>query len=115
MKQLKNCIKLNSNVKIYVPSTSNVDEQIDSSQKVLETLTFLSEKFGGSTATKAMGAWITQKGSLVTENVTMVLSYCNQNDLTNSIEDIYQYCVKMKLDMKQESIALEVNGEMYLV
>lgn len=115
MKTLKNCIKLSSSVKIYVPSTFNVLEAIDSNQHVTHALTFLSAKFGGSTATKAMGAWVMNNGKLVMEDITMVLSYCNQQELTNAIEDIYEYCLQLKSELKQESIALEINGEMYLV
>ena len=41
------------NFKIYVPSTFDVNTNIDNSDKVNETLQFLSSLFGGATATDA--------------------------------------------------------------
>lgn len=115
MKQLKNCVKLTSQVKIYVPSTVDVDKNFDNSEYVQQTLKFLSECFGGATATKALGAWISTKGQLVTEHVDLVFSFAKEKDLEESIDKIYNYCLKMKLDLRQESISLEVNNELYFV
>ena len=58
MKELKSLTKLSKNIKIYVPSTIDVDKKIDTSKNVDETLTLLSNKFGGSTSTKSVGTWI---------------------------------------------------------
>ncbi len=115
MKALKNCIKLSSQVKVYVPSTRNVNEEIENKLYVEETLKFLSSCFGGSTATKALGAWVSNKGDLVTESVTMVFSYARQEELDSNIERIYTYCLSLKEKLSQEAIALEVNGELYFV
>lgn len=115
MKTLKNCIKLSSSIRIYVPSTVNVDEKIDSSEWINRSLSILSQEFGGSTASSALGAWISSKGDLIKENVTMVFSYARQEQLENSIEKIYEFCLEMKKELSQEAIALEVNGELYLI
>ena len=53
MKSLKNCIKLDCSVKIYVPSTINVNESFDSQEWVDKSLRLLSGFFMGSTASKA--------------------------------------------------------------
>lgn len=115
MKTLKNCIKLSSSVRVYVPSTVNVNQCIDSQEWTDKALKFLSECFGGSTASNALGAWVSNNGELVKENVTMVFSYANQADLESSIEKVYNFCLEMKMALTQEAIALEVNGELYLV
>ena len=115
MRSLKNCVKLSCNVKIYVPSTVNVNQVFDSAIVVDDTLKFLSDTFGGATASKALGAWITTNGQLVKEPVTLVISYCDQLNLTAHIESVYDYCMKMKIELAQEAIALEVNGELYFV
>src|SRR5690606_22150776 len=44
-------------VKIYVPSTMNVDEPIDNTPYVNKTLEELSALFGGATAIEGSGAW----------------------------------------------------------
>lgn len=115
MKQLKNCIKLRSQVKIYVPSTVDVDKHFDNSNQVDETLFFLSDLFGGATCTKALGAWVSNSGELVKESVTMVFAFADQAQLEANIKEIYDYCLKLKISMTQEAIALEVNGELYLI
>ncbi len=115
MKMLKNCIKLSNSIKIYVPSTINVDKEYYSSVYVERTLAFLSSKFGGSTSTNALGAWVTENGSLVKEKVTIVLSYCDPVGLEEHIESIYEFCLQIKKDLSQEAIALEINNELYLI
>lgn len=112
---LKNCVKLSCQVKIYVPSTINVNENIDNSEWVDKALSLLSTEFGGATSTKALGAWVAQNGQLIKENVTLVFAYANQDKLEQKIESIYDFCLLMKVALSQEAIALEVNGDMYLV
>lgn len=115
MKTLKNCVKLSCSVKIYVPSTVNVDQSFDSQEWTDKALQLLSNEFGGSTASKALGAWVSSKGELVKENVTMVFSYANQSQLEASIEKVYDFCLDMKTKLSQEAIALEINNELYLI
>ena len=115
MKTLKNCIKLSSQVKIYVPSTMNVNENFDSIAWVDKTLELLSKEFGGATSTAALGAWVSNQGDLIKEKITMVFSYAKQEQLERSIDKIYDFCLTMKIELKQEAIAIEVNGELYLI
>lgn len=115
MKSLKNCIKLSCSVKIYIPSTINVNQEIDNEKYVNLALSFLSSKFGGATSSPALGAWVSSKGDLVKESVTLAFSYATQEQLNASIEDIYAFCLDLKKNLSQEAIALEVNNELYLV
>lgn len=115
MKTLKNCIKLSCSVKIYVPSTLNITEVADTQIWIDKSLNLLSVKFGGATASKALGAWISSQGQLVKENVTMVFSYASQHQLEQGIEEIHDFCIEMKRELAQEAIALEVNNELYLI
>ncbi|MDD4354228.1 MAG: hypothetical protein PHN56_07290 [Candidatus Nanoarchaeia archaeon] len=114
-KKLKNLIVLESNVKIYIPSTINVNETFDNSLYVDNTLKLLSEYFGGSTSYKAVGCWISQNTGLIKENVTICESYCKELDLQKNISDIIDYCEKLKTELKQEAISLEVNNKLYFV
>lgn len=115
MKKLKNLIPLRSVVKIYVPSTFNVDQEIDNSKYVDDTITILSKCFGGATTSKALGAWVTSSGKIVKESVDICYSYCNQEKLDKYIDDIYDYCLSMRIELKQDSISLEINGELYFI
>ena len=115
MNVLKNCIKLKSRVTIYVPSTFNVDESVDNSEWVTKTLTLLANCFGGATSTKALGAWVTKDGNLVKEKVELCFSFAKQKDLEKNIDAIYDYCLAMRMELRQEAVALEVNGELYRI
>lgn len=115
MKNLKNCVKLSCSVRIFVPSTINVNQSIDSQKYVEQTLRFLSEQFGGATASKALGAWVSANGDLVTENVTIAFSFCNSDQLEHCIQNVYGYCLALKHELSQEAIALEINNELHLV
>jgi hypothetical protein len=115
MKSLKNCIKLSSSVKIYVPSTQGIKERFDTLDWVLKGMELLSSHFGGATSSAAMGAWVARSGELVKEDVTIILAYASESALSGAIDKIYDFCVEMKNALTQEAIALEVNGELYLI
>lgn len=118
MKELKNLIKLSSQVKIYVPSTINVDGQASEEivkEKINQTLRFLASIFGGSTASKALGTYVSTNGSLIMEDVTICFSFAREDDLNQNIRKIYDFCLAMRQDMRQEAISLEVNGDLYFV
>lgn len=115
MKKLKNCITLKSKVTVYMPSTVDVNVPIDNEKVVEEALALLSNCFGGATASEALGAWVDSAGNLVKEKVTLCFSFASQEDLNQHIETIYDYCLNLKLRLKQEAIALEVNGELHLI
>lgn len=115
MKALKNCIKLGSKVTVYVPATTNVNETFDNSGHVDKTASLLSECFGGATSSPAIGYWLSSSAGLVKENTTVVFAYASEADLTNKIDTVVEWCENMKKDLSQESIALEINGEMYFI
>ena len=115
MKQLEQLTKLDKNIKIYVPSTTDVDKKIDTSKQIDNTLTLLSNKFGGSTSTKGIGTWISNKKTLVKEEVTICESYCSGSDLKNSLTEVIDYCNELKTELSQEAISLEVNSELYFI
>ena len=115
MNKLKNLIKLGCKVAVYVPSTVNINCQIDNSKYVEETGKILSENFGGATSTKCVGVWRSNKEGLVEENTTLVFAYCSTEQLEKNIDAVIDYCISLKNELKQESIALEVNGEMYFI
>lgn len=112
--KLLNAFKLSSKVTVYVPATMH-DEEIDNSKQVDEALTLLSGCFGGATKTDALGAWLSPAVGLIKEKTTIVFAYCSEADLKNSADKVVDFCEKLKSEMQQEAIALEINGEMYFV
>ena len=114
-KKLKNLIELSSSVQIYIPSTIDVNKEIDPIKYVDETLSYLSTLFGGATSFKAMGCWQSENAGLVKEKVIICKSFCNQSALENHIDSIISYCEKLKDTLSQEAISLEINNKLYFI
>ena len=112
---LKNCIKLNSKVTVYVPATVSVDHAADNSAQVRKAATVLAECFGGATTTPAVGYWLSPVAGLVAEGTTVVFAYASDADLQANIGRVVDLCDEIKRDMAQEAVALEINGEMYFI
>ena len=71
--------------------------------------------FGGATSTEAAGYWISPSAGLVSEKSTMIFAYCSEADLDKYINNVVEYCEKLKTELKQDAIALELNGKMYFI
>jgi hypothetical protein len=110
--KLQNLFKLSSKITVYVPSTMNINEQIDNTKQVEKTALLLSNLFGGATACPVLGYWNSPTEGLVKEHTTMVYVYCSDKDLQEHAEKVVDYCLELKKEMKQDAIAVEINGEM---
>jgi hypothetical protein len=111
---LKGQFHLDEVVKIYVPSTYDVDQPIDNTPYVNRSLETFSKMFGGATAIDGTGAWVSDDEKLIKEKVTIVYSFAD--DLNKkSTNAVVAYAKTLKEEMKQSSISLEVNGKMYFI
>ena len=115
MKCLKNCIKLQSQLKIYVPSTVDINKQTDNTEWVDKTIGLFGDLFGGGTCMDALGIWKATSGELIKEHVTLCYVFCSESDLKKHIQRVYDHCLDLKYNLKQESVALEINGDLYLI
>ncbi|MGG1573922.1 DUF3574 domain-containing protein [Fictibacillus sp. NRS-1165] len=75
---LKGQFHLDDVVKIYVPSTYDVDQPIDNTPYVNRSLETFSKMFGGATAIEGTGAWIGDNDQLIKEKVTIVYSFAKK-------------------------------------
>jgi hypothetical protein len=115
LKKLSNLIKLSSNVRVLIPSTFKIDQEIDNAAQVDKALTLFSNLFGGATTFKALGAWQSPAAGLVKEGVVVVESYCDSKILEKSINEVLTFCENLKQEMEQEAISLFVNNELYFI
>lgn len=113
--KLKACIKLSHKVTVYVPATSGVDTATDNTEQVKRTAAMLADCFGGSTSTAALGYWLSPVVGLVAENTTVVFAYAAEKDLQEHIGRVVEHCEALKEEMGQESVALEIDGDMYFI
>jgi hypothetical protein len=104
-------------VKIYVPSTVKGDIPITDAahQKFVDqTLTKLSGWFGGATAIPGEGAWVDNHKTLIKEKVTIVYAFAEKLD-KDSLNQVVDYAKKLKDDLAQSAISLEVDGKLYFI
>ena len=113
--ELENLFVLSSHVRVYVPSAVDVDTVSDTSEQLEDTKRLLSHWFGGATAYRALGSWLSGAGGLVEEDVTIVESYCSEDQLTAHVGDVITHARHLKAVLSQESIAIEVQHKLYLV
>lgn len=113
--KLQNLFKLSSKVTVIVPATININEEIDNTVYVDRVASLMSDLFGGATATTTLGYWKSPSAGLVKEKSTTVFAYCSENDLQNGIDKVIDLCIELKEELKQDAIALEINGEMYFI
>ncbi len=113
--RLADLIPLRCKVTIYVPSTVNVNQAADNTAQVERVARFMSDAFGGATASPVSGYWVAADSSLVAERTTMVFAYCTSEQAEKYIDDIVRLCVAIRDEMGQEAVALEYNGSMYFI
>jgi hypothetical protein len=97
---------LTCKVAIYVPLMSEKYAGNDTE----DTAIFLADMFGGATVIRADGIWKRN----VKDTIDIVYSYCDSLN-AESESAIITHCRKLALALKQDAIALEVNGSMYFI
>ncbi|MDQ3930242.1 MAG: cyclic nucleotide-binding domain-containing protein [Chloroflexota bacterium] len=108
-------LKRTNQVRVYIPTTVDVDQQLDTSAYVQEALELLGNLFGGATSDSAQGVWKSESAGLVGETVYIVTSYVTKSDLDRHLERILDFVDRMKRELKQEAMALEVNERLMLI
>jgi len=137
MNELKNYFSLDHNIKLYIPSTKEVDKKIDTSNYQKEALRIFSSLFGGATSYEAIGAWASEKhgliteevlivesyatkkaikkGLVITEEVLIVESYATKKAIKKGLARVIKLALKIKKELKQEAVSLEYNGKLYFI
>lgn len=115
MKLQKFKFDLDSKVSIYVPSTTNVDVPVDNKEQVKSVIKELSLLFGGATASNAVGGWVAENGETIIEHVTIVYSFCTSEQLRDKFDEVYGIAERIKNEMQQEAVTLEINGQVKFV
>jgi CRP-like cAMP-binding protein len=102
-------------VGVFIPTTVDVDSKVDTSQYVQQTLNFLAERFGGATSKEVSGVWNSDKVGLVGEKVFIVHTYVTPSALNQYLDEVIEYVKELKVVMRQEAMALEVNRKLTLI
>jgi hypothetical protein len=108
-------LQKNNHLGIFIPTTINVNQKVDNSRYVQKTLNFLGERFGGATSEEAQGIWNSQEIGLVGERLFKVHTYASSSDLKRHLDDVVDYVKRIKIELKQEAMALEINQKLTLI
>ena len=103
------------NIAVFIPSTMEVDKPIDTDEYVKEVLNFMAERFGGATSREGSGVWNSVDVGLVGETVHIVESYMNQQDMNRHLDEVVALVKRLKLELSQEAMALEVDRKLTLI
>jgi len=102
---------------VTVPST-RYDKKISKQElnkRILETQKFLSQIFGGYTSIEALGGYIPKKGGLWEEPIVKIISFAKAKDYKKSKKRLAKWLKRKKKEWKQETIAYEQEGDLFLV
>jgi hypothetical protein len=111
-KRLVGMFTLSHKVAAYIPATINVNEEIDNTPYVEEMASIMSKEFGGATSTPANGFWMSESMGLIKEKTTIVFAYAESIE---NLDPIVDYLLKLKEELNQEAMAIEIDGKMYFL
>lgn len=108
---------LKNKVEIYVPSTYNGNKpaRIMQAIKVKKIAKALAAMFGGATATRAEGYYISDTKGLIKEKQMIVFACCDDAGLIQYKEQVKDLAKGLRDEMKQEAITITINGEMSFI
>ena len=114
---LKNVNRLEILQSITVPSTE-YDKKIPKEKymkRIDEVQKWLSKTFGGETTIKGVGGYVANSGNLIEENVSVVTSFADDKNFEEKQRKLVEQIKRWKDDWKQESIAYQVEDDLYLI
>ena len=108
---------LQHRIAVIVPSTVNANESA-SHEVIAKWIKAAKVKFarlfGGFTAHKAVGGWVSQEHGLIEENVTVVTSYTDDDGL-GFVEAVKEFAAQMAEALGQEAVSVEVDHQLEFV
>lgn len=108
-------LQRNNQIAVFIPTTYDVNKPVDTTKYIDETLAFLGKKFGGATSEEVKGIWNSNEIGLVGERLFKIHTYATSSDLHNQLNDVIKYVGRMKIELKQEAMAIEINQRLTLI
>jgi PII-like signaling protein len=106
-------IKDNNELSIYVPSTIDVDKINENIDKTIEEV---KNKIKESTKSyKTNGAWRTEEGTIVFEEITILSIDVNKENFENKLNEFIIIAEEMKKELKQEGISIGINNGLMII
>lgn len=103
---------------IYLPSKTSkgIDLWISEQSNLAEAaMNFMLQELGGATMIKGIGFFKGEGDVVHMEESTICRSLCTAETLQKKLEDIYYLANSLAVKFEQESIAVEINSELYFI
>lgn len=103
---------------IYIPATTTGQKELSNSQfkkRILSAEKQLAKLFGGFSTVEVNGGYTLVDGRLVKEKVAKVVVFTTGDTLMKHQADLKKWLVKKGKQWNQESMGLEVEGDLYYV
>jgi hypothetical protein len=120
--KLSTTFQLPLEIAVYVPSTINVDTKISKEEfdkRVDEAETWLGRLWGGFSANDVEGGFVSGKGAtqrkLIQEDVVKITCFCRSEGFDRRFDLLLKKLVYWAKEWKQESIGLEVEGDLFYI
>lgn len=104
-----------NSIGIFIPTTIDADISTDTTQYMDQAKEFMAERFGGATCKVVSGVWRSEQLGLIDEVVYIVHSYITQADMNQYLDEVVDFIKRLKKELKQEAMALEVNHKLTLI
>ncbi|MCK5278129.1 MAG: cyclic nucleotide-binding domain-containing protein [Cyclobacteriaceae bacterium] len=108
-------LQRNNQIGIFIPTTFDVNNYLDTTEYIDRTLAFLGERFGGATSEEAKGIWNSEEIGLVGEKLFKVHTYATSRDLKKFLDEVVEFVSVIKVELKQEAMAIEINQKLTLI
>lgn len=113
--QQAGAVELPQRVALYVPGTQGPATATDNAAQVERIAAEFCAWFGGATAQESTGFWMSDTAGLVREAVTIVYAACTAEQLRDNLPDVLTLAQKIKAEMQQEAVSIEINGTLYII
>ncbi|MEO0581975.1 MAG: cyclic nucleotide-binding domain-containing protein [Bacteroidota bacterium] len=108
-------LERSNSIGMFIPTTVDGDQVVNTENYMEEALNFMAELFGGATCKVGNGVWNSESLGLIGEMVYIIHSYITQNDLDRHLDEVLDYLRRIKYELKQEAMALEINNKLTLI
>lgn len=110
-------MSLQHRIAVIVPSTVNASEAASHevvAKWIKAAKMNFARLFGGFTAHKAVGGWVSQEHGLIEESVTVIASYTDEDGL-GFVEAVKEFAAQMAEALGQEAVSVEVDHQLEFV
>lgn len=100
----------NNRVRLYIPSRDRHGKHVANEKLTAAAEELFARLFGGCTCFDARGIYVVETGRFIKERIKIVESICTQQELAKHLPAVRTFAVRVKSELKQEALALEINS-----